>query len=318
MNPIETLHAFVRVAELHSFTQAAEQLGCPKASVSLAIQQLEAQVGARLLLRTTRRVQLTPDGALFYERSKDVLADLDELQGLFRQQPEQLSGRLRVDMPVSTARNLVLPRLPEFMRQHPLLKLELSCTDRRVDLVREGFDCVLRVGRLEESGLVARPLGQLAQVNCASPAYLQAQGHPQTLADLAGHQLVHYQSPLGARGGGWEWCDERGQCHTLPMQGALSVNSTEAYQAACLAGLGLIQAPLAGLRPWMDSGQLVEVLPRYRAPPLPVSLLYPHRRQLARRVQVFMDWLAGVLIPYVDGPSDSARSASQSSNSMVP
>src|SRR5450830_1813533 len=302
MNPVDALHTFTRVAELASFTQAAAQLGLPKASVSLAVQQLEAQLGTRLLLRTTRRVQLTPDGQVFYERCKDVLADLDELQGLFRQQPAQLSGRLRVDMPVGTARQLVLPSLPGFLRAHPGVHLELSCTDRRVDLVREGFDCVLRVGPLEDSGLIARPLGQLSQSNCASPAYLATAGTPRRL-------------------------DESGQTHTLAMPGSLSVNSTEAYQGACLAGLGLIQAPTAGLRGLLEQGLLVEVLPEFRAPPLPVSLLYPHRRQLARRVQVFMDWLAEVLRPYLDEapagsepsqPSDTARKASRSSSSMVP
>lgn len=327
MNPVDALHTFTRVAELASFTQAAAQLGLPKASVSLAVQQLEAQLGTRLLLRTTRRVQLTPDGQVFYERCKDVLADLDELQGLFRQQPAQLSGRLRVDMPVGTARQLVLPNLPGFLRAHPGVHLELSCTDRRVDLVREGFDCVLRVGALEDSGLIARPLGQLPQSNCASPAYLAAAGTPRRLEDLAQHQLVHYQPQLGGRQTGWEWVDDKGQTRTLAMPGALSVNSTEAYQGACLAGLGLIQAPTAGLRGLLEQGLLVEVLPGFRAPPLPVSLLYPHRRQLARRVQVFMDWLAEVLRPYLDEasvgseppePSDTARKASRSSSSMVP
>ena len=327
MNPVDALHTFTRVAELASFTQAAAQLGLPKASVSLAVQRLEAQLGTRLLLRTTRRVQLTPDGQVFYERCKDVLADLDELQGLFQQQPAQLSGRLRVDMPVGTARQLVLPSLPGFLRAHPGVHLELSCTDRRVDLVREGFDCVLRVGPLEDSGLIARPLGQLSQSNCASPAYLAADGTPRRLEDLSQHQLVHYQPQLGGRQTGWEWVDERGQTRTLPMPGSLSVNSTEAYQGACLAGLGLIQAPTAGLRGLLEQGLLVEVLPEFRAPPLPVSLLYPHRRQLARRVQVFMDWLAEVLKPYLDEPpagsepsqpSDTARKASRSSSSMVP
>ena len=201
----ELLQIYARVAELASFTQAADSLGLPKASVSQAVQQLEASLGTRLLLRTTRRVQTTPDGQLFYERCKDVLADVDELQSMFQQGSQALRGRLRVDMPSGVARQQVLPRLNEFLAAHPLLDVELSSTDRRVDLVREGFDCVLRVGQLEDSALVARPLGHLVQINCASPAYLAAHGIPRTLEDLVNHKLVHYVPTLGAKPVGWEY-----------------------------------------------------------------------------------------------------------------
>ncbi|MBV8619584.1 MAG: LysR family transcriptional regulator [Curvibacter sp.] len=287
----DAMQTFLRVAELSSFTRAAEHLGRPKASVSQAIQALEAELGTRLLHRTTRRVQLTQDGQLFYERCKDLLADMEELRGLFRQSPAQLSGRLRVDMPAGLARLRVLPRLPTFLQAHPGLSIEISSTDRRVDLVQEGFDCVLRIGTLEDSDLIARPLGQLSQINCASPAYLERHGRPQNLQDLSQHLLVHYLPNLGGKPVGWEWM-EGPVLHRLPMKGLVTVNSTECYQAACLAGLGLIQAPAAGLRPLVEAGLLCEVLPDFCAPPLPVSLVYAHRRHLPRRVQAFMDWLA--------------------------
>ncbi|MEY4767203.1 MAG: hypothetical protein RI907_3876, partial [Pseudomonadota bacterium] len=183
----DTLRVFVRVAELASFTQAASSLGLPKASASMAVQRLEARLGTRLFHRTTRRVQLTPDGQAFYERSKDLLADLDEMQTLFHPASGGLRGRLRVDMPMRIAHEVVMPELPTFLAQHPELNLELSSTDRRVDLVREGFDCVLRVGGLGDSSLVARPVGQAAMVNLASPAYLARHGEPRALADLARH-----------------------------------------------------------------------------------------------------------------------------------
>ena len=298
----EQLQIYTRVAELASFTQAADSLGLPKASVSQAVQQLEASLGTRLLHRTTRRVQTTQDGQAFYERCKDLLANLDEMQALFHKGGEALKGRLRVDMPSGVARQQVLPRLGEFLSQHPELELELSSTDRRVDLVREGFDCVLRIGSLEDSALVARPLGRFAQLNCASPAYLAAHGTPQSLDDLARHRLVHYLPTLGARPLGWEYV-EGAEVRTLPMPGALTVNDTGAYTAACLAGLGLIQAPAIGMRPYIERGQLVEVLPQWRAPAMPVSLVYAHRRQLPRRVQVFMNWMAEVLAPELDAAS---------------
>ncbi|RDZ25961.1 LysR substrate-binding domain-containing protein [Lysobacter silvisoli] len=301
MNQIEAMQVFVRVAELTSFTRAADSLALPKASASTAVQQLENLLGARLLHRTTRKVQLTQDGQVFYERCKDLLADLDEVQGLFRQAPQALRGRLRVDMPSSIARDRVLPALPAFLAEHPQLELELSSTDRRVDLVREGFDCVLRVGALGDSSLVARPLGQLRTVNCASPDYLRRYGTPRTLEDLDAHRLVHYVTNLGARPDGWEYWD--GSAYRVrPMAGALTVNSIEAYQGACLAGLGLIQAPVVGLQQHLDDGRLVEVLPQWPAEPMPVTLLYAHRRHLPQRVQVFMHWLAERLQPYLDPP----------------
>lgn len=295
----DAMRQFARVAELASFTQAAESLGCPKATVSATVQRLERQLGTRLLHRTTRRVQLTQDGQAFYERCKDVLADLEELEQLFLPTPAALRGRLRVDLPVGAARQLVLPRLPEFMATHPQLEIELSCTDRRVDLVREGFDCVLRVGALGDSSLVARPLGWLRQLNLASPEYLRVHGVPQSLEDLAGHRLIHYASVLGQRSAGFEYVDAAGQACSLPMAGTLTVNNSEAYEAACLAGAGLVQVPVPGLSDLVAQGRLVEVLPQFQAPPLPVSLVYAHRRQLPQRVQVFMNWLSEVMRPHL-------------------
>lgn len=299
MHSIEAMRMFMRVAELASFTQAAESLGLPKSSVSSALQKLEAELATQLLHRTTRRVRLTADGQQFYERCRDLLADLDDVETMFQRSEQSLSGRLRVDMPGGVARYLVIPALPAFMAAHPQLRLELSSTDRRVDLVREGFDCVIRVGPVADSSLVARPLGAFEILNCASPAYLQAHGTPHRLEDLAAHTLIHYVSTFGGAADGWEYRGEEGRYRSLPMAGALVVNNAEAYQAACLAGLGLIQAPASGVRALLDSGALVEVLPRYRAEPMPVTVLYPQRRNLSRRVRALIDWLEQTLRPYL-------------------
>jgi DNA-binding transcriptional LysR family regulator len=293
MNPLERLHVFHRVAELASFSQAALSLNLPKASASTAVQQLEAQLGTRLLHRTTRRVQLTQDGQVFYERSKDVLADMDELQSMFQQHGAAgLTGRVRIDMSTGFARNIVIPRLAELLAAHPLLEVELSSTERRVDLVREGFDCVLRSGPVVDTSLVARPLGVLRQLNCASPAYIKAYGMPQTLADLSTHRLVHFVGTLGGKSPGFEYTDEAGAPRSIHMAGAVTVNNAEAYTAACLAGLGIIQVPQVGESEHLRTGALVEVLPRFPAPPMPLNLLYAHRRHLSLRVRVVMDWLA--------------------------
>lgn len=298
MSPLDAMQIFVRVAEMASFTRAADSLGVPRASVSLAVQQLESRVGARLLQRTTRRVQLTPDGQAFLARCQDLLADMDELDQMFRDDETGVHGRLRVDLPLAVARDLVMPRLPDFLAQHPGVALELGSTDRRVDLVGEGFDCVLRVGPLADSSLVARHLGYFRQGNCASPAYLARHGVPASPEALAGHRIVHYSSTLGDKPAGFEYIDPvSGELRVQRLPASLVVNNSDAYRAACLAGLGIIQAPLHGMQRLLESGQMVEILHGYRAPALPVTLLYGNRRHLAKRVRLFMNWLAEVLQP---------------------
>jgi DNA-binding transcriptional LysR family regulator len=300
MSTLDRMQIFTRVAELASFTQAADALGLPKASVSTAVQQLEAELGTRLLHRTTRKVQPTQDGQAFYERCKDLLADVDELQTMFQQQGvHSLRGRVRIDMSTSMARHAIIPRLPELLAKHPLLELEISSTERRVDLVREGFDCVLRSGAVVDTSLVARPLGAMRMVNCASPVYLQQRGVPQGAADLSAHQLVHYTNTLGAKPDAFEYLDAAGARVLVPMQGAVTVNNAEAYVAACMSGLGIIQVPSVGVREVLRQGLLVELLPQHVAPPMPLTLVYANRRNLSQRVRVVMDWLALVVDGYL-------------------
>ena len=295
---LDTLRIFVKVAELASFTRAADQLGLPKAKVSTRVQQLESQLGTRLLQRTTRTVRLTPDGEALMERAQALLAEADEVQAMFQQSPSALRGRLRVDLPIMLARQLVIPHLPEFISAHPLLEIELSTTDRRVDLVHEGFDCVLRIGQLGDSGLIARRLGELQLANLASASYLAAHGVPHTLEDLGRHQLVRYAASLGSAAGGWEYRNGDAWLEQ-PMKSAITVTNTDAYEAACIAGLGLIQAPRIGLEAMRTHGDIVELMPDFAGRPMPVWLLYPHRRHLAKRVQAFMDWLVQVLAPHL-------------------
>ena len=294
MNKLELLRTFVRVTELSSFTGAGESLGLPRSTVSEHVQALEELLGARLLQRTTRKVQATQDGRVLYERSKDLLAHMEELEGLFRQDETQLTGRIRVDLPTMMARDLILPRLSHFMDAHPLIELEISATDRQVDLLAEGFDCVLRVGAQPDQSVVARLLCSMPMINCVSAGYLQRYGVPRTLADLADHHLVHYVRPLGSRSAGFEYL-QGNKVQRLPMAGRVTVNSTDAYKSACLGGFGIIQVPALGIGDQLASGELVAVLPEYPAPPLDVSLLYAGQRHLPLRVRVFMDWLAAIL-----------------------
>lgn len=294
METIEAIKRFVRVAELTSFTRAADQMGLPKASISNAVQQLENQLGTQLLHRTTRKVQLTPDGQMFYERGKHLLAEVDELEALFQSDDASIAGTIRVDMSTPMARNLIIPRLPEFLARFPNIQIELSSTDRRVDLVAEGYDCVVRTGALTDSGLMVRQLGVMTQTNFASPGYITQHGEPHALDALSHHWLIHYQVNSAGRFDAFEYWDGT-TCRNIPMRSRITVNNTDAYRAACVAGLGIMQAPWLGARQLVYEGKLVEVLKDFRAPPIPVSVLYPHRRNLSKRVRIFMDWLSELI-----------------------
>lgn len=298
MQHLEALEIFVRIAEMRSFTHAAESLGIQKGRASNVVRRMEAQLGVRLLHRSTRTVQLTEDGRNFYTRARALLAEAEDLGSMFTGRDAPLRGRLRVDLPTEFARITVLPALPTFLHNYPDIELELSCTDRRVDLLQEGIDCVLRVGGIVDETLVARRLGNLPMVNAASPAYLERRGTPRVLGDLLaqGHQMVHYTPTLGTRPFGWEYPDGDGFA-MLALPGAVSVNNVQAYHGAGLSGLGLIQAGLPSLKPYLASGELVEILPALRPAPLPVSVVVAHRQNLSRRVRTFIDWLEQVLQP---------------------
>jgi DNA-binding transcriptional LysR family regulator len=266
----------------------------PRSSVSAAVIDLEARVGARLLHRTTRKVSPTQDGAAFYERCLRLIADVEETEGLFRQTSVGPSGSLRIDVPGRIGRLIIAPALPEFLARHPQLDIELRVTDRAVNLVEESVDCVLRVGPLGDSGLIARKIGDLPLINVASPGYLAHYGTPGAPDDLAAHLAVNYASPSTGRVENWEWI-EHGEMRTRRIRSRVTVNSAEAYIACCLAGLGLIQIPAYDVKRHLDAGELVEVMPDYRAAPMPMTLLYPHRQHLSRRLQVFADWLEQLL-----------------------
>jgi DNA-binding transcriptional LysR family regulator len=294
---LETVRAFVRVAELGGFTRAAAHLAVPKARVSQQVQRLEAAVGARLLHRTTRVVRLTHDGDLFRARARPLLLESEDLGAMFAG-PSALRGRVRIDLPVNLARDAVIPRIPELLARYPNLELQLSTTDRLVDVVREGFDCVVRVAALRDSSLVAIRLGKLEMINCASAGYLRAHGKPKSLADLDHHLLVHYSSALGSEIPEFEYHDGAGY-RVRPMKSVITVNNADAFQAACRAGLGIIQVPRAGVTAALATGELVEILPKLRGQPLPVFLLHPHGRRVPRRVRVVLDWIESVLRPHL-------------------
>jgi DNA-binding transcriptional LysR family regulator len=294
---LDALRIFVRVAELASFTRAAEQLGMPKARASQRVHALESDLGVRLLQRTTRSVALTPDGQQLLPRAQKLVSDADDLAALF-QASGTLRGLVRVDLPINIARDYVIPRLPELLGANPRLEIQLSTTDQRVDVVRAGFDCVVSVGNLAASGLMAQRLGVLAMANVASPGYLLRRGTPTSLDDLANHDLVHYSLRF-ADEPTFEY-ERAGRYELLRMRASITVNNADAYRAACLAGLGIIQAPRLGLRPFLAEGTLVEILPELQSQPMPVQLVHAHGHSVPKRVRAVMNWLAAVIRPRLD------------------
>jgi LysR family transcriptional regulator for bpeEF and oprC len=294
LDRIDLFRTFVRVVECASFTRAADMLGMPRSSVSAAIQDLEGRVGARLLHRTTRRVTPTQDGVAFYDRCLRLIADVEEAEGLFRQTSVGPSGMLRIDVPGRIGRLIIAPALPDFFARYPDIEIGLGVTDRAVNLVEDSIDCVLRVGPLADSGMIARSIGELPLINVASPDYLAQHGIPAQPADLDAHRAVRYASPSSGRVEDWEWIED-GTMKTRAMSGSVTVNSAEAYIACCLAGLGLIQIPAYDVKAHIEARELIEVMPDHRAEPMPMTLLYPHRQHVSRRLQVFADWLADLL-----------------------
>ncbi|EPK7358577.1 LysR family transcriptional regulator [Kluyvera ascorbata] len=293
MNLFENIKIFIEIVDSGSFTQAAENLQIHRPAVTKALQQLEQESGVRLLQRTTRRINLTSEGEEFYRRSKPLLAQADDLLDSFA--PERpLHGQLRIDMPIAFARQIVVPKLPAFYQDHPDLEIILSSSDVRRDMLRDGLDCVLRMGALDDGDYVARPLGNIKITTCASPAYIAQHGMPQTLEDLQHHQGVNWINSNSRQVMPWYFQHAAG-IEEISIPGKLILDNSEVYIAAGIAGLGLLQGMNFFLQPYIDSGQLVEVLPDFPSPSRRLSLLYPHRH-LSHKVRVFAEWLEGLIV----------------------
>lgn len=287
---VDSLRVFIRVAELESFTRAAQQLGMPKARASAHVQKLEAQLGTQLLQRSTRMVRPTADGELLLRRARAFVTEADEIGALF-QIERTLRGRVRVELPVGIARQFVIPKLPDLLARHPHLELDLRASDRYRTALGEGFDIVLRMGGSPEHGLVGRRLGALAMTNLASASYLRQYGVPRSLADLPNHLVVRFAADPAPV---FEYFDGRDYVE-VPMRSVLTVDNVDAYLAACVAGLGIVQVPKPGQD--RSAEPLIEVLPEFTARPLPISLLHTHGRSVPRRVRAVMNWLVEQLTP---------------------
>lgn len=292
INLFDNIKIFIEIVDSGSFTQAAENLQIHRPAVTKALQQLEQHTGVRLLQRTTRRLYLTPEGEEFYRRSKPLLSQADDLLDAFAPN-RPLHGQLRVDMPIAFARQIVVPKLAEFYRSHPELEIVLSSSDIRRDMLRDGLDCVLRMGTLDDGDYVARPLGNINMATCASPEYLAQYGMPSHPDDLQHHQAVNWINNNSRQIMPWRFQTSTG-IKEVTIPGKLILDNSEVYIAAGLAGLGLLQGMKFFLQPYINNDQLMEVLPDFPCPQRQLSLLYPHRH-LSHKVRVFAEWLEGLM-----------------------
>jgi len=242
----------------------------------------------RLLERTTRQVNPTLDGEAHYRRCLSLIADLEEAEAAFG--GAKPKGLLRVDVHGTLARHFVMPRLPDFLAEYPGIELYMSEGDRLVDLIREGIDCVLRVGDLQDSDMIARRVAMLEEITCAAPAYIERFGQPMSVDDLDGHLMVGFHSSGAGALLPLEFVVD-GAAREMTLRATVSVNGAESLVAAARLGLGLIQVPRYHIEDDLKRGTLVAVLPNCPPSPTPVSLLYPRNRQLSPRVRVFIDWL---------------------------
>ena len=296
MDRFDAMQAFARVVETGSFTKAAATLHMSKTSVTQLVQQLEARLRVRLLNRTTRKVNVTADGAAYYERVVRLLADVDDAETSLSSASMAPRGRLRVDVPSPFARMLLIPALPAFYARYPEIQLTLGVSDRLIDIIGENVDCVVRGGEITDQSLIARHVGDLQLGIYATPGYLQRAGtpmHPREL-EAAGHHTVGF---LWSRTGkalpyAMQRGEERIEAHGRPL---LTVDDGNAYLAAGLAGLGMLWLPHYMARPHLASGELVRLFQDWQMTPMPMYLAFPPNRHVSAKLRVFIDWVVGLM-----------------------
>ncbi|MEN4918471.1 LysR family transcriptional regulator [Achromobacter spanius] len=299
MDKLQAMATFVRVVEARSFSKAAQSLAMPRSSVTTLIKNLETHLGTPLLRRSTRSLSLTDAGARYLQACQAILAEIASAESDVSATIQAPRGRVRVDMPGIIGRAIVVPRLIEFEARYPDIDVVLGLSDRPADLIYEGIDCAIRSGALADSTLVARSLGQLAWLTCASPMYLARFGEPESVDSLQAHRVVNYLSNATGRPLDWRF-RVGGETVSLTLPSRYAVNETEAYLHCGLEGLGLIQLSELAASVYLRSGRLREVLAQARCEPVPVSIVYPHARATAA-VKAFVEWVVEIARPALAG-----------------
>jgi LysR family transcriptional regulator, regulator for bpeEF and oprC len=293
MDKLRAMQTFALVAELGSFTKAANALQLPNASVSTLVAQLETHLQTKLLARTTRRLSLTDDGAAYLDRVQRLLTEVDELETQLRGAHTSPRGRLRVDVPAAAGRHVIAAALPQFFAKHPDISVDMGSSDRPVDLVMEGVDCVIRGGAVHDESLVARKLGAFKVITCAAPSYLKQHGTPLTVEEVrTQHTAVNFFSAKTGKVFALDFEDAQGHDTAVQLAHRVAANDADTHIALACAGLGLAQLPLTrNVKDLLDNGSLVQVLPELKAGELPLYVMYPRNRHLSARLRAFVDWV---------------------------
>ncbi len=295
MDQLSAMRAFIRVVETGNFTRAADTLAMPKATVTNLIQGLEAHLHTKLLNRTTRRVMVTTDGALYYERAAQIVSELEELDGSLTNSQGLPTGRLRVEMAGAFADWIVVPALCDFYQKYPDIRVDLGVGDRTVDYLAENVDCALRAGTPADQSLIARRVSEVEMLTCAAPLYIEKFGIPTRPEELENdHYSVSYFRAQTNRTLPFEFRKDNEDLEINPRY-LLSVNDSRTFVNATLNGLGIAQLPRFMIRNELAKGDLVELLPEWTREPLPLYIVYPPNRHLSNKVRVFVDWLVKLL-----------------------
>lgn len=295
MDQLSAMRVFIRVVETGNFTRAADMLAMPKATVTNLIQGLEAHLRTKLLNRTTRRVMVTTDGALYYERAAQIISELEELDGSLSNSQSLPTGRLRVEMAGAFADSIIVPALCDFYQRYPDIRIDLGVGDRTVDYLAENVDCALRAGTPADQSLIARRVSEIEMITCVAPLYVERFGLPQRPEELeTEHYSVNYFRAQNNRTVPFEFRKDNEVVEVNPRC-IVSVNDSRTYMTAALAGLGLAQIPIFMAREPLAKGELVQTLKEWTRESLPLYVVYPPNRHLSNKVRVFVDWLVKLL-----------------------
>lgn len=291
MTSLDLIVSFAAAARHESFARAARELGLSPSAVAKNIARLEAQLGLRLFHRTTRQVRLSQDGEDIYARCQRILDAVECLEGAAGEVRSGVRGTLRVDMPVTYGRQVILPVLTTLMTQYPALRVDARFSDHVVDVIKQGLDAAVRIGPLADSTLIGREFDQQVICTYASPIYLARHGEPRSPDELAKHACLLFRLPSSGRDRPWQFRSGKRQIELMPT-GILRLGDGEALIQAAAADLGVVQAPNYFACQQLEQRSLVEILHRYRPAPLPISLVYPSNRHIPRRVRALVEALA--------------------------
>jgi LysR family transcriptional regulator for bpeEF and oprC len=291
MKNIQQFMAFASAARNGNFARAGRELSQTPSTIAKSIGRLESQLGVKLFHRTTRQVSLTTDGQQLFEQCSRILDEVEALRTFAAGATGEPSGVLRVEMPITYGKRVVMPVLARLLERYPRLRIDARLSDQYSDVIRDGLDAVVRVGTLSDSRLVARQVSQQSLLLCASPDYLERHGHPRNPYDLERHHCMVFRVPTTGRDRAFQFRVDAANVDLQP-EARLRLGDGEALVEAAAAGLGLVQVPEVMLTDALAAGRLVEVLAEYRPPPMPISVVYPSTRMLPSRVRVFIDALS--------------------------